>query len=174
MKKILFPVLGIMLFFNLSGQETEIKHNRNNEIGIHAGSTTGLGLSYRHWFGKAGLQLTGIPIKTDNTEIYSIGLTALYTFYEAHYIKVFGYLGNHYFVDKEYGTDQFWNHNSYDPFSSPENNTFEHASYNIGFGPGFAFGKIVTFNLMIGYGFYDVLYAFDMYPAGEIGVYYSF
>ena len=46
--------------------------------------------------------------------------------------------------------------------------------YNIGLGPGFGFGKTVRFNLMLGYGFYDIFNKFNIFPAGEIGLYFRF
>jgi hypothetical protein len=46
--------------------------------------------------------------------------------------------------------------------------------YNIGMGPGFSFGRVVAFNLMLGYGFYDVTDRFNIFPTGEMGVYYMF
>jgi hypothetical protein len=173
MKKLLIVISGFILLTNLSAQETDVKPSKKNEIGINAGATTGLGLSYRHWFGKAGFQLTALPIKTDKTTIISVGLTALYSFYDAHYVRVYGFLGNHYFVDKESGTNQIWDNNS-NTFNGTQKTTYDHSSYNIGIGPGFAFGKAVRFNFMIGYGFYDVLDKIEMYPTGEIGIYYNF
>lgn len=179
MKRIILTIAVSIIVLSTSGQENYSVSYIKNEIGIHAGATTGLGMSYRRWFGKAGIQLTGLPIKTDNTEVYSLSLTALYTFYDAKYIRIFGYLGNHYFIDREDGDEQIWkklhignNDRSYDYYNDESH--YDHSSYNIGFGPGFAFGNIVRFNLMIGYGLYDVLDSFNMYPSGEIGVYYRF
>jgi hypothetical protein len=182
MKRIILIVSGIICFLNVYTQEKEIYSFRKNEIGIQMGATTGFGLSYRHWFGKTGFQLSGIPIKTDNTEVYSVALTALYTFYDARYIRVFGYLGNHYLYDREIGHDQPWK--GFDPtLNNSDDNDFDYfnddsyfnkETYSIGFGPGFAFGKTVRFNLMIGYGFYDILGSPEMYPTGELGLYYRF
>jgi hypothetical protein len=171
MKKLLIFIAGLMFFISVSAQETDIKPIKKNEIGINAGATTGLGLSYRRWFGKAGFQLTALPIKTEKVTMISAGITALYSFYDARYVRVYGFLGNHYFVDKEKNTHQDWINGS---FIDTENTTYDHASYNIGIGPGFAFGRVVRFNFMVGYGFYDVLDSFEMYPTGEIGIYYNF
>jgi len=171
MKRILIFIAGFIFLVSVSAQETDVKSSKKNEIGINAGATTGLGLSYRRWFGKVGFQLTGLPIKTDKATIISLGLTALYSFYDAHYVRVYGFLGNHYFVDKESETNQIWDNGS---FNGTQKTTYDHSSYNIGIGPGFAFGKVVRFNFMVGYGFYDVLDKFKMYPTGEIGLYYNF
>ena len=174
---IIIAVFQISCIFAQNQQNIQVK---TNEVGIHAGAVTGLGFSYRHWFGKYGFQLTGIPVKTENTEIYSIAITALYNFYDNRYFRVYGYLGNHYFYDEESGDKQPWK--DFDPHFNndngsnyyDENSYYFKKSYNIGLGPGFAFGNRVCFNLMVGYGFYDILGAFEMYPSGEIGLYYRF
>lgn len=179
----LFPLL-FFAFINLSAQSNKPVSIKKNEIGVHAGAVTGMGMSYRHWFGRYGFQITGIPIKTDNTEIYSASLTALYSFYENRYIRVFGYLGNHYFYDEEYGNNQPWKEispnisigddDNSDNHYYDENSYYYKESYSVGFGPGFAFGKTVRFNVMVGYAFYDILDLFEMYPTAEFGVYYRF
>jgi hypothetical protein len=168
MKKFIF-VLAISFFMiGVDAQDAPTIINKKNEIGLHAGATTGLGLSYRRWIGKVGIQLTGLPIKTDNFTFISGGATLLYNFYDAQYVRVFGYLGGHYYMDKH--TDEKYNPSTGDFDDHP----YEDSFYNFGFGPGFAFGSVVRFNLMIGYGFYDVTDAFNMYPTGEIGIYFRF
>jgi hypothetical protein len=47
-------------------------------------------------------------------------------------------------------------------------------TYNLGIGPGFAFGGVVRFNLMVGYGFYDIFGKLNMFPTGEMGLYFRF
>jgi hypothetical protein len=170
MKTLLIFVFGLTTFFNISAQDAEIRPASKNEFGFHAGATTGIGLSYRHWFGKAGFQLTGLPIKTNKVEYYSVGLTALYSVYNSRHIRFFGYLGNHYVVDNESKRNDKWNNGSF----TIENEDTEYKSYNIGIGPGFEFGTVVRFNLMVGYGFYDVTGSFEIYPTGELGLYYNF
>jgi hypothetical protein len=170
MKKLLFFILGLTFFINLSAQDKEITTSKKNEFGFNAGATTGLGLSYRRWFGKTGVQLTGLPVKTEDVTFISLGVTALYTFYDSRHIRVYGFLGNHYIVDNERHKDYNWNGS----VSNPEYNTTESESYNIGIGPAFSFGTVVRFNLMVGYGFYDVLDEIKMFPTGEIGLYFNF
>jgi hypothetical protein len=170
MKKLLIVFAGIMFLLSVYSQDAEIKTVKKNEFGFNAGPTTGLGLSYRHWFGKVGFQLTGLPIKTENATVYSAAFTALYNFYDAQHIRVYGFLGNHYFVTNEETTVDFWDNGTYSPYTE----TSKNESYNIGIGPGFAFGSVVRFNLMAGYGFYDVLDEVKMFPTVEIGVYYNF
>jgi hypothetical protein len=168
MKKLFLSVAFFLSLAIVSGQENRVDETKNNEFGVHTGFVTGLGLSYRHWFNRAGFQLTALPIKTENLTFISAGFTALYSFYESRYVMVFGYFGNHFFVQEEDDESYNWNTGMYEP------DHYDETSYSFGFGPGFAFGKTVRFNLMLGYGFYDVFEKFNMYPTGEIGLYYRF
>jgi hypothetical protein len=137
-----------------------------SEFGFHMGATTGMGLSYRHWFNKTGIQLTALPIKTDDYKLISAGFTLMHSFYESNYSRFYGYLGSH-----------FWN-NRYKEWEWLDNNETEHfveeKKFNLGIGPAFAFGKRVRFNVMAGYGFYDIFGELNMLPTGEIGLYYCF
>ncbi len=81
-----------------------------NKVGTHnlgagAGFVTGYGLSYRQWFEKNGIQLTAAPFynKTDYDErtVISCGVTALRIFKEAKLVNLIGYLGPHYFYNKD-------------------------------------------------------------------------
>jgi hypothetical protein len=169
MKKLL--ILSIILSFSLClfAQDEDISQ-ANNEFGAHAGFTTGLGFSYRHWFDRFGFQVTGIPVKTNDYFFASIGATGLYSLKTTQYIRAFLYLGNHFVYQAE-------TYESYDPYmgySYGEEYTSYTRQYNIGFGPGFSVGRLIEFNLMVGYGIYDVGGDFNMLPAIEVGVYYNF
>lgn len=168
MKKIIIVLVLSISMIGVSAQDETATKVKKNEFGIHAGATTGIGLSYRHWFGKLGFQLTGLPIKTENFTFISGGVSLLYNFYDAKYVRVFGYIGGHYYQDRH--NDEDYNILTGDY----ESHKYEDSFYNFGFGPGFAFGKEVRFNLQFGYGFYDVTESFDMYPTGEIGIYFRF
>lgn len=154
MKNIIYLLALLFLTTSVLAQEKpsdfEIKAN---EFGIHAGFTTGLGLSYRHWFNNNGVQLTFLPIFTDDLTFISGGVTLLHSFKENKYFRFYGYIGNHYIYNTESDNEQ---------------------QYNLGIGPGFAFGNTVRFNLMVGYGLYDVFNRLNMLPTGEIGLYFCF
>lgn len=168
MKKIISILAFSLIMIGISAQDETNITKKKNEIGIHAGATTGVGLSYRRWIGNFGFQLTGVPIKTDNFTFISGGASLLYNFYDARYVRVFGYIGGHYYQDRH--DDDHYNIIT----GEYETHKYEDSFYNFGFGPGFAFGSTVRFNLMLGYGFYDVTESFDMYPTGEIGIYFRF
>jgi hypothetical protein len=146
--KLLCTITLLAITILASAQEVEKKHHQ--QIGAHAGFTTGVGISYRYWPGRLGIQTTFIPVKTDTVTFISFGLTGLCTLSEQKNFKAFLFLGNHLIT---------------------RNSKQE---YNIGFGPGFSVGSAVRFNLMIGYGFFDVTNSFNMLPTGEIGIYYKF
>lgn len=162
MKTLKLFIAGLFLWTGAFGQQenTETPANETpvavtpnsekNEFGVHLGATTGMGLSYRRWVGRFGAQVTALPIKTDNNTFVSTGLTLMYSIREYKYVRSFIYLGNHLM-----------------------NNDGE-LKHNIGVGPGFSFGRYVGFNLMSGYGFYDVEGELNMYPTGEMGLYLKF
>jgi len=165
--RIIFIVLLVAMSTLLSFAQEE-KEYYKNEFGAHAGFTSGVGLSYRHWFNRVGAQVTAIPIKSDNMFFGSLGLTGMYSLKRSKYVQAYLYLGNHFFTYD----DTYY---EYDPSTGYETEHKQrNTQYNIGFGPGFSFGRVVTFSLMVGYGAYDVMDRFNLLPTGEIGVYYMF
>jgi hypothetical protein len=166
MNKLFMLVLVLLSFTVVSAQDNPSVETKNNELGIHIGATTGIGLSYRHWFDKIGFQLTVLPVKTEQVTFISAGVSALYSFYDSKYVSVFGFLGSHYSV-RERDED-------IDDIGINRTDRVKESSCNFGIGPGFGFGRTVRFNLMVGYGFYDVFEKFNMFPTGEIGLYYRF
>jgi hypothetical protein len=147
MKILLISILFCISLNTFSQKEPKPgKH----QVGANFGFTTGLGFSYRYWPDKLGVQFTFVPVIYDTTTFISLGLTGLLTLSETKYFKPFLYLGNHYVIT--------------------QNDT----EYNIGFGPGFSFGSAIRLNFMLGYGFYDVMDTFNLFPTAEIGVFYRF
>ena len=154
MKKFLCSLSALMIAAAITAQENPADfESKSNEFGIHAGFSTGLGLSYRHWFDNNGVQLTFLPVFADDLSFVSGGLTYMHSFKESKYFRFYGYLGNHFIYNSDAENEQ---------------------QYNIGVGPGFSFGKTVRFNLMVGYGLYDVFNRLNMLPTGEIGLYFCF
>lgn len=168
MKKTLPLLLGLLLTTGLFAQKNDTIVHRTHEFGAHVGATTGIGLSYRYWPTKLGMQFTLLPIRNADITFISLGITGLYTFYDSEHVRFFGYVGNTLMVNNWRENDQY----------NPNTNTYTKGSYthntryNAGFGPGFGFGSRVRFNLMVGYGFYDIGGEFNMLPTGEIGLYF--
>ncbi len=153
MKKLLIIAAILTIGFSLQAQEFSTKPKKekqyifNNEFGTHAGFTTGLGFSYRRWIKKFGFQITGLPIKAESDEFYSGGLSLMYKFTQNKYVNVYGYMGSHLIY------------------------TYDELINNNGIGCGFAFGRIVAFNLQLGYALYDYNY---LLPTIEAGLYWKF
>ena len=170
MKTITFIAFSF-LFCLPSMAQTTIPVQYRHQLGLHAGSTTGIGLSYRYWPGKLGIQATLLPYKNnsdrnENTErqdfyqiagidiprgqFVSIGLSGLLKIRQFNKSIMFTYLGNHFLLLR--------------------NKT----SYSAGAGIGFAIDAPVSFNFMLGYGAYDITNSLVLFPAFEIGVYFRF
>ena len=170
MKKLLVLLLGIFIMLNSFAQNNDtISFQKKHEFGFHAGFTTGVGFSFRYWPNKFGLQFTMLPAKAQGETYLNLGLTGLYSFYDSRLIRFFGYLGNNYVIDNYPST-----YYDYQTFKTINNGTAKTSKYNIGFGPGFGFGSKVRFNVMAGYGFYDILGKFDIYPTVEVGLYFRY
>lgn len=169
MKKIQLVIISTLLSLSLFAQKSDTTGiNRKHEFGAHAGFTTGVGLSYRYWPSKFGVQFTLLPIKSDELTFVSVGATGLYSFYNSEYVRFFGYWGNNFTFNKE----KYYSYSSSSQ-SSMSNSYYEQKStYNMGFGPGFGFGSRVRFNIMVGYGLYDILGEFLVYPTAEVGLYF--
>jgi len=154
--------LAIMMIGSLvfAQNEREFEKKPVHEIGIAGGFTTGVGLSYRYWPQKVGIQTTFLPVVTPSYSFYSIGLTGLYKFREGEYSSFFGYLSNSLFLTK------------YDYADWEED--FEHL-YSIGVGPGFSFGdNTAKINVMGGYALYYADGDIALLPTVEAGIYYRF
>ncbi len=164
LKKISLTLAALMFAIFVFAQEAENNEiiNNSNELGMHAGFTTGIGLSFRHWSNKFGVQVTAIPLKANDFQFVSAGLTGLYSLSNKKYTRFYLYLGNHLLINS-----------SFNNWYSDQNQT--ETRYNLGFGTGFEVGKKVRFNIMVGYGAYNITNAPDYYllPTVESGLYFK-
>ena len=153
MRIIILSILLLSSSIMFGQEEKSTAEKQKNRIGLHAGVTTGIGLSYRYKPGKFALQFTGIPIFTgDGNTILSGGLSAMYYMREESGADLFTYFGNHVFYDNE---------------------TF----YNIGFGIGIDFHpwkEVLDITLQGGYGVVRVNGDPLSVPTLEVGLYYRF
>jgi hypothetical protein len=109
-----------------------------------------------------------IPIKASDFTFVSAGFSLLQAFYQKKYLMIYGYLGNHYYYNQH-------DEEIYDPVTGLyEPGNFKESGYNIGIGPGLAVGKVVRYNIQIGYGIWDIGDEFNLLPSIEMGVYYLF
>lgn len=149
--KFLLPLFFICVLSETWGQTYDTRHS----IGINAGVTTGVGLSYIYWPNKGGFQLSFLPLYDKKNTNISLGATFLYKLREvnANY-NFFLFAGNH-----------------YTNFTSSTNSYF----YNVGIGPGIQYHKNgFAINFMIGYGILNIPNDVASRPTVELGGYYQF
>jgi hypothetical protein len=164
MYKLIISIICIaVISTNANSQSKDsTKVTRNvHSVGMHASFLSGVGLSYRYWPSKLGVQVTVLPVfRKGNGHFLSFGLTALYTLKEGKTTDLYGYWGNHFISSKSSGN--FGNSGS--------------QSLNTGLGVGFKINFTDFFNLNIqgGYGLYDVTDSFYSTIAGGAGLYFSF
>lgn len=167
MKKII--LVGVILFsiIGFSNGQNDSKSmdtvNFKHSLGIGAGFTTGLGMSYRFAINKFKIQTTFAPIKDDYSTDIHLGITAIFRLIESEYTNFYLYQGNYFHYDK-------LNNDNYSYSSRDEvEKTWNHG---IGVGIEFVIVKRIGLNLMAGYAGYD---SFDRIGlTGETGLYYIF
>jgi len=153
MKQIILTLLFSILTALSFGQKKDSidASISNHHIGFHVGSTTGIGLSYRYWYKKFGIQATGFPvISKDFGTFFSAGVSLLYILKDNKKVDLFGYIGNHIinFNDKPL--------------------------FNLGVGIGLKidFLEVLDFSLQTGYGIYNLQDSPSSLLTGEFGLYY--
>lgn len=183
MRYILFVLIYISgVFISAKGQDVVIKKPTvlKNEFGLNVGPTTGMGLSYRHWFKDEGLQVVFLPVKSSEITMVSAALNYFHTLKQSERVRFFCYLGNHLFRYKGTGDDlssaipnvflNMWQYG----YRYVNDGDLDFMHYNIGVGPGISTGRVIVFNAMLGYGFYDVLGDFEAFPSFEFSLMYRF
>ena len=140
-------------------------------VGIHAGSTTGSGISYRYWPTKFGGEITAFP-RFEKGGYYNIntGLSLLFKLKENKRYTIYTYFGNSLELDHS----QF---NTYDQATDTYSSYYKKSSQfnsSIGLGYKVNFLQNLDFNLQAGYGFYDITSSVYTSITGEISMYYHF
>jgi hypothetical protein len=170
MKRLIILLIAFLTCLNFSYGQDSLKSESVHQIGINLGLCSGTGLTYRYWPGKFGVQVTffGFKVNPENGLTYStssgnlnseehtdtiheylsIGLSGLYTLKQFHSYKLVSYVGSHYIVSND------------------------HHTYNAGAGIGICLNTRVSFSFMLGYGAYDILNDFKLYPTVELAVVY--
>jgi hypothetical protein len=151
---LIFPLLGFSQTDTLNQswqtEQHEIHSLGKHGVGFASGLTTGVGLSYRHYFDKFRVQLTFGPVITSGEFIMSSGLGLMYELGKTEKTSFFLYQGSHLFYD------------------SSEVLTF----FGVGIGMEFIVFKQLSYNLMLGFAAWE---NFDrLLPTGEMGLYYRF
>jgi hypothetical protein len=73
-----------------------------HELGIAAGLTTGFGPSYRLWANRIGGQVCFTPINDGSMELYSAGLTLMFSMAKTETSNFYLYQGNHFLSRAQY------------------------------------------------------------------------
>jgi hypothetical protein len=174
MKTLLIIILAFLFQCTqaIAQDKPEVRIDGPHQFGIHAGATTGLGLAYRYWPKKIGLQFTTVPVFYQGNDYYvSTGLMAMYKLKEAKTYNMFFYYGNHMIFQSN-------SYIMYDPY--PAVTYSEHRTdelvWNTGMGLGFNihFDSQFSMDLMMGYGLYDISNDIHTMLAGEVGFFYTF
>lgn len=162
MKNIVLLIFMLVVGFSGSAQLSSSPHH----FGVHAGFSTGVGLSYRYWPNRLGLQITTLPVwQGSDINLFS-GITALLSLKQNPTSEFFTYLGS----------GLIYESNQYTDFQSGQTITATDTQLNIGLGIGLrlTFLEVFDINFQGGYGIYDVTEDIRSRPTGEIGVYYRF
>lgn len=171
MKKIFLSLVLITLTLNASAQEElAIATTPKHFIGLHAGYSTGHGLSYRYWPSKFGGEITASPnFRKGGEHRVSVGLSFLYKLREHEKFTLYSYLGNSILSEKI--NVQVVNPNT--GFTN-EFKTTEEYNIGVGFGIKVNFWQNLDFNLQGGYALYDLTNDLHSNFTTEIGLYYHF
>lgn len=163
-----------LALFSLTAQEASNfgleEKPMNHALGLHTGSSTGQGFSYRYFPNKWGVQVTGIPIFYGNQGYYtSSAVSIMYKIKEHKKLDLFTYLGNHLIFERY--QSYYWT----GPWPGPTYVTDR--TYNIGLGAGINIHlwEVLDLSIQAGYG----LTSWNNAPiytifSSEIGVYYKF
>jgi|AntRauTorcE11897_2_1112592.scaffolds.fasta_scaffold74965_1 hypothetical protein len=139
-----------------------------HSLGATAAIANGIGLTYRYWPGKFGVQATFGPYyEEDNTQISS-GITFLYLIAETEHVELFAYQGNHFRYNEE--TRDF-----YDPTQviTTERTDVEREFHTgVGLGVEFIILKQLNLDLMLGYTAKNNFQ--ELIVTGGVGLYYNF
>jgi hypothetical protein len=161
-KSLTLTIIGLFfMFISTYGQEvdssnTSIQSEKKykNYIGISAGFTTGLGVSYRYWPKKSGFQITLLPLYDEDNTYVSFGTTYLREIKQLKTSRLLFYASNHV-------TNFFSDDHTY--------------ADNLGIGVGFDVGNdSFVFNFMIGYAGLDIFDHLKTRPVVDGGFFYRF
>jgi hypothetical protein len=151
MKKYLLIIL-LGLTSTMYSQDSLVTETNQHLLGVHAGVSTGIGLSYKFIHKKFGIQLTGIPIFDDENVWTSAGGALSYRIQTSEINKeplsVLLYCGIHHLYSKQNG-DSFEIYSG-DLLASPT--TKSHFNTAVGFGLEYTTEDTFMINIMAGYG----------------------
>jgi hypothetical protein len=137
---------------DIPANQEDRKNPYANYFGLDAGFVSGLGLSYRYWPDKIGIQVNLLPILSKNYSLFSIGVSALYSIRRMEWGTFLLYAGGNYFQDKDV------------PFFK------EKSTVGGGFGVEFG-GANIVFDIQAGF---QIILSnpLELWPTVEVGAFY--
>ena len=159
MKKTIIALSLLTISLNSFSQETspEVKEIAQNKplhfVGIQAGTATGVGFSYKLISNNFGVQVTGIPIFSEDSFWSSAGLTLTYRFGPKNFmeepIRFLIYAAANHLYNKSSYEDYYLNGSSY-----TITDIDQQVNTALGFGVEYTSLERFNFNVMAGYGLY--------------------
>jgi len=152
--KVIFVLITslVMMSFSICSSFAQDEFVQHHKAGFHAGSTTGIGFSYKYQPKKLGIQVVGAPFFFSGGDSFlSLGISGLYRLQESRKIDIFTYLGNNMIF------------------------AFQEMRYNLGVGAGIdlhIWPSVLDLNIQAGYGIYAINTDPMSLVAGEIGLHY--
>ena len=180
MKKLIVLIAVSAIFFSTDAQEEanaqapaadiEIRPG-NNALGVAVGATSAYGISYRRYIKRFAIQGTFAPFKTETNTQFHAGITFLYNLVENRRSNFFIYQSNYYRYNKEENGRWVSDPSQFD-YGYYEDLTEEWWNHGLGVGFEFLIVRVVSLNLMGGYGAYQNFENIGF--TGEAGLYYRF
>ena len=161
MKKILFSIFILISSTISLAQESKevqtIPPNTIHKLGIHAGTTSGLGISYKALFNnKTMLQLVSIPVASKYTKFINSGISLKLKFkdlpeWDFYY---YGALNHIYRERTDYNT-------FYDDVMIYDNDSYTRTTLSkfktsAGISVEYGKGEFIKWNIQLGYGIYNL------------------
>lgn len=89
------------------GQTSLNKPAIRHELGVAAGFTTGFGPAYRIWVNRLGAQTCFTPINDGSMELYSAGLSLMFSLAKTETSNFYLYQGNHFLSQTQYRSSTY-------------------------------------------------------------------
>ena len=172
-------LLAVTLFITLSLPAQDKANTISHAFGYNAGFTTGVGLSYQMMVNnKWGLQLSGTPfIFSPQQHWISAGGTGIYKIRDRKKVDLAAYVGIHLISSRTtvimYNPSDDTTKVPMDYVGQPETKTVNHLNVGAGIGFEFDLGSSFYFNLMGGFGAYNLSKIVQVYPSLETSLFYK-
>ena len=160
MKKILFSICILISSTISLAQESKeaqtIPPNTIHKLGIHAGFTSGLGISYKALFNnKTMLQLVSIPVASKYTKFINSGISLKFKFkdlpeWDFYYYGALNHIYDESTVYNNFYDNGMSNNDDYTRTTLSKFNTS--AGISIEYGKG----EFIKWNIQLGYGIYNL------------------